>query len=115
VNTPPPGGGASAALTFTINPAPLDPLIGGRASVGSYPAGVAIDTTQNRALITNQSSDSVTVLDLTSLSVTANIAVGRSPAEGIAIDTAKNIALVANPGSNNVSVIDLAKNQEIQK
>jgi YVTN family beta-propeller protein len=115
VSTPPPGGGVSASITFTVNPVPSNPLIRGRATVGSFPAGVAIDTTRNTALITNQSSDSVTVLDLKTLQVTSSIAVGRSPAEGIAIHAGKNIALVANPGSNNVSVIDLQANREVRK
>jgi YVTN family beta-propeller protein len=115
VETPPPGGGTSASLEFTINPVPANPLIEGRAAVGSFPAGVAIDTTANTALVTNQASDNVTVLDLKTLLVKANIAVGRSPAEGVAIHKAKNIALVANPGSNNISVINLATNRETQK
>ena len=115
VATPPPGGGVSASVVFTINPAPADPLIEGRAAVGSFPAGVAIDTVRRMALVTNQSSDNVTVLDLQSLTVRGNVAVGRSPAEGIAVDADKSIALVANPGSNNVSVIDLNRNQETRK
>src|SRR6185436_7183404 len=90
---------------------PSDPLIEGRASVGSFPTGVAIDSTHNVALVTNQSSDSVTVVDLNTLQAKATIPVGRSPAEGIAVHKAKNIALVANPGSNNVSVIDLETNR----
>jgi YVTN family beta-propeller protein len=115
VLTPPPGGGASTAIAFTVNPVPSSPLIRGRATVGSFPAGVAIDTTRNTALITNQSSDSVTVLDLKTLQVISSIPVGRSPAEGIAIHAGKNIALVANPGSNNVSVIDLQAGSELKK
>jgi YVTN family beta-propeller protein len=115
VSTPPPGGGVSPAVALTVNALSGDPLMEGRVAVGSFPAGVAIDTTRGTALVTNQSSDSVTVLDLKSLTIEATVSVGRSPAEGIAIDAAKNIALVANPGSNNVSVIDLNQSRETQK
>jgi YVTN family beta-propeller protein len=110
VETPPPGGGRSAVLNFTVSPTPSDPLIAGRAPVGSFPAGVAIDTTRRRALVTNQSGDSVTVLDLTTFQALAEVRVGRSPAEGIDLHPGKDIALVANPGSNDVSVIDLRTN-----
>jgi YVTN family beta-propeller protein len=115
VVTSPPGGGVSAAVPLTVSPAPSNPLIQGFANVGSFPAGVAIDTTRNMALVTNQSSDSVTVLDLNSFALKTTITVGRSPAEGIAIHQAKNIALVANPGSDDVSVIDLTTSTQTQK
>src|SRR5262249_49438364 len=72
VSTPPPGGGVSPAVVLTVNPQSGDPLIEGRAAVGSFPAGVAIDTTRNTALVTNQSSDSVTVLDLKTLTIKAS-------------------------------------------
>src|SRR5262249_767664 len=57
VSTPPPGGGISPGFAFTVNPQSGDPLIEGRVAVGSFPAGVAIDTTRGTALVTNQSSD----------------------------------------------------------
>ena len=107
VETPPPGGGPSATLSFVINPLPVNPLIEGLANVGDFPAGVAIDTVRNQALVTNESDNTVTVLDLAALTIVKTITVGRSPAEGIALYQAGKIALVANPGDNNVSVIDL--------
>jgi YVTN family beta-propeller protein len=115
VETPPPGGGFSPAVDFAILPKPLDPLIQGRAPVGEFPAGVAIDTTHNTVLVTNQSSDNVTVLDLATQTATTRIRVGRSPAEGIAISKTRNLAVVANPGSNNVSVIDLSTNEVVKQ
>jgi YVTN family beta-propeller protein len=111
VETPAPGGGVSGRLEFTINALPKDPLIEGRAAVGAFPAGVAVDAGRGTVLITNQSSDSVSVVNLKTLQTNTNIKVGRSPAEGIAVDTARAIAVVANPGSNSVSVIDLKTNQ----
>src|SRR5262249_25928244 len=104
VETAPPGGGSSGPVDFVISVAPGDPLIVGQASVGDFPAGVAIDTTRKNALVTNQSGDSVSVLNLATLEIQGKIAVGRSPAD---IAQTKDLALVANPGSNNVTVINL--------
>ncbi len=115
VETPPPGGGTSTQLSFVINAAPQNPLIEGRMQVGSVPSGAAIDSKRNHALITNQSSDFVSVVDLKTLETLKTIKVGRSPADGIAIYPDKDIALVANPGDGNVSVIDLATNTETKK
>jgi len=110
VDTPPPGGGASPVFSFTVNNVPSDPLIAGLAPVGAFPAGVVVDAVRHRALVTNQSADSVTVLSLPDLQFVAEIRVGRNPAEGIDIHPEKDIALVANVGNNNVSVIDLKTN-----
>ena len=107
VVTPPPGGGTSTAAVFVVNPKPSDPLLAGRINVGSFPAGVAVDSGRGIALVTNESGDSVSVVDISREIVTDTIGVGRSPAEGIAIDAERGIALVANVGSNDVSVIDL--------
>ena len=107
VVTPPPGGGTSTAAVFVVNPKPSDPLLAGRINVGSFPAGVAVDSVLGLALVTNESGDSVSVVDISREIVTDTIGVGRSPAEGIAVDSERGIALVANVGSNDVSVIDL--------
>ncbi len=115
VETPPPGGGQSGVVNFAINSFPSDPLIEGRAGAGSVPSGIAMDTRRNHALVSNQSGDSVSVVDLKTLSTLATIKVGRSPADGIAISSVRDVALVANPGSNNVSVIDLTANTELKR
>ena len=114
VATGPAGAGSSSAVDFVVSVAPKDSLILGQAAVGDFPAGVAIDTLRKTALVTNQSGDSVSVLNLQNLEIQARIAVGRSPVD-IAIDQAKNLAVVANPGSNNVSVISLATNQLVKQ
>ncbi len=114
VITPPPGGGTSAPQALVVNLAPSNPLIQARDTTGPFPAGVAIDTSRNTALVTSESSESVSVIDLAKNSQIAQIIVGRSPAQGIAIDAGKDIALVANYGSNNVSVIDLKTNTVTQ-
>ena len=115
VVTPPPGGGQSGAVGFLVNPVPNDPLIVGRAATGGNPAGVAVDAKRLHALVTNESSDTVSVIDLKTLKSIAEIPVGRSPAEGIAVDAARDIALVANPGTDDVSVIDLTTNTETKR
>ena len=107
VHTPPPGGGSSAVTLFVVNPEPDNPLIEGRVSVGSFPAGVAIHSGRKIALVTSESDDSVSVIDLEKLTVTETIAVGRSPGEGIAIHPGLDLAVVVNVGSNDVSLIDL--------
>jgi len=113
VQTPPPGGGSSTALSFNVIQPPSNPLIAGRSSkgqTGSFPAGVAIDTSRNHALVANESSDSVSVIDLKTFSAVPQIPVHRSPAEGIAYAPNQDLALVANFGSANVDVIDLKTN-----
>ena len=110
VLTPPPGGGTSNRIEFTVNQIPSNPLIEGRLSVGSFPAGVAIHPVRKIALITNQTDDNIHIVDLKDLRKIGEIKVGRSPAEGIAIDATRNRALVANVGSNDVWIIDLSTN-----
>ena len=79
VVTPPPGGGSSGVAVFVVNPEPDNPLIEGRVSVGSFPAGVSIHPNRRIALVSNESSDTVSVIDLETLEVTETIGVGRSP------------------------------------
>ena len=83
VKTPPPGGGTSTPAAFVVIAVPDNPLIEGRVAVGSFPAGVAIHPTRKIALVTNESSDNVSVIDLETQEVIETIAVGRSPGEGI--------------------------------
>jgi YVTN family beta-propeller protein len=59
------------------------------------------------AFITNQGSDSVSVVDVATARVVKEIAVGKAPA-GIAVSAAAGRAYVTNPGDHSVSVIDLA-------
>jgi YVTN family beta-propeller protein len=115
VLTPSPGGGASNKIDLTINVMPSNPLIEGRTLVGPFPAGVAIHPVRKLALVTSESADSVTIIDLRhDLRNMGEVKVGRSPAEGIAIYAERDIALVANVGDDNVSVIDLRTNQVTQ-
>ncbi|HLH29934.1 MAG TPA: IPT/TIG domain-containing protein, partial [Terriglobia bacterium] len=114
VVTPPPGGGTSNIATLAVNVLPSNPLIDGNVRVGNFPAGVAIHPGRQIALVTNESGDSVSIVNLKTLQTAAEIKVGRSPSEGIAVYADKDLALVANTGSNNVSVIDLTANQVVK-
>jgi YVTN family beta-propeller protein len=114
VQTAPPGGGSSGPVDFVISVAPSDPLIVGQVAVGDFPGGVAVDTTRQATLITNQSGDSVSFLNMDALEVQRKIAVGRSPAD-VAINKAKDLAVVANPGSNNVSILNLLSNDVVKQ
>ncbi len=57
------------------------------------------------AYITNAGSNTVSVLDTSSNSVTATIAVGPNPVS-VAVSPSRSMAYVTNAGSNTVSVID---------
>jgi DNA-binding beta-propeller fold protein YncE len=61
------------------------------------------------AVVTNNSANTVSILDLASLAQVAgvtDVAVGTAPS-GIAVDQETNLAVIANTGSNTVSTIDL--------
>src|SRR6266404_912510 len=61
------------------------------------------------AVVTNNSANTVTILDLASLApVTGvtDVAVGTAPS-GVAINPETNLAVIANTGSNSVSTLDL--------
>src|SRR6266481_6211883 len=61
------------------------------------------------AVVTNNSANTVTILDLASLAPmtgVTDIAVGTAPS-GVAINPETNLAVIANTGSNSVSTLDL--------
>jgi YVTN family beta-propeller protein len=73
--------------------------------VGSGPDGIAVDPVTHTIYVTNQSGNSVSVINGGTDAVTATVGVGSSPA-GIAVDPATNTVYVANEGSDSVSVIN---------
>ena len=90
-------------------------------TVGANPWGVAIDTSNQTAYVTNYSSDTVSVIKESACApaapactgtVTATIPVGRDP-EGVAVDPYTDMIYVTNFGSGSVSVINGAKNTVI--
>lgn len=68
----------------------------------------------NLAYITNQGSDSVSVLDIASKQVTRTIAVGKAPV-GVAIAPKKQRVYISNANSQTVSVINSATQQTVQE
>ncbi len=75
-------------------------------SAGQGISDVAVTPDGQRAYVTNPSSNSVTALDLVSLTPITGITVGLEP-QSVAILADGSRAYVANTGSNNVSVIDI--------
>ena len=64
------------------------------------------------ALITNQDSNKLDVIDLSKEEKILEIVVGKSPA-AIHVDKESKRAFVSNPESNNISVINLENNSNI--
>jgi DNA-binding beta-propeller fold protein YncE len=91
-----------------------------RLAVGTSPSDVAINPATGMAVVVNNGSNDVTLIDLTTASptiVAASIctagvgAVAPCPSSGpktVAIDYVRNLALVTNTGSKTIAVIDLA-------
>jgi len=79
------------------------------------PRDVALDTTNNIALVTNLNGNSVSLIDLNSnsLVIPEPVPVGTNPIS-VAYYREKNVALVANYGSNTLSVIDLQNRARIR-
>jgi uncharacterized protein (TIGR03437 family) len=80
-----------------------DGVVSAEIAVGSGPSSVAIAGTV--ALVANQDSDTVSLIDLNSMQVTT-IAVGRGP-RGVAADTNTSKVYVTNQDDGTISVIDL--------
>ncbi len=88
--------------------------------VGTAPVGVAVDTGEDLAVVTNSADGTVSLVALTPDTPTGPnstpvgavgtigqpISVGTEP-EGVAVLPRASVALVANNGSNNISLIDL--------
>ena len=74
-------------------------------SVGQNPCSIAITPNSQYAFVTCSGDDTVSVIDLNSLSVTATLSVGANP-QSLAITPDGNYVFVANAGSDTVSVID---------
>jgi hypothetical protein len=103
---------ACAQVSF-INVAPASGFgsIVGAAATGGTPTGVAVlprlSSTLGVAVVTNNSSGTISILDLDKRkAVVPDITVGTNPT-GVAINQQTNLAVIANTGSNSVSSVDL--------
>ncbi len=81
-------------------------------AVGTGPSAVAIDEADGIAVVTNESTNNVSLVSLVGVSkntVIGTVAVGLAPT-GVAVDDMlpHHLAYVVNSGSNSISVIDLS-------
>ena len=117
------GSGCNQVSVFSLAPANIFSQTVKTIATGGTPTGVAVlprlaytgqaAATSGVAVVTNNGSNSVSVLDLVNgvpvLDASGKaiaVNVGTAPS-GVAIDQETNLAVVANTGSNTVSTIDL--------
>jgi len=74
--------------------------------VGDFPYAIEVDKKNNRIFVTNQRSNTVSVIDRNILKTVSHIEVGEYP-EGISLHPDKNRLYVANWFDNMISVIDV--------
>jgi YVTN family beta-propeller protein len=86
-------------IGFSTGTTPVIPL-------EANPYGIAINPITDIAVVANEKSDSVSIVDLSTQKVLSTIPVGKAP-RGVFIDKETNIALVSNSKNDTVSVIDL--------
>jgi len=117
------GSGCNQVSVFSLNPANIFNQVVKTIATGGAPTGVAVlprlaytgqaASTAGLAVVTNNSSNTVSVLDLVNAvpvkdasgaAISVNVGTGPS---GVAIDQETNLAVIANTGSNTVSTIDL--------
>ncbi len=101
-------------IYYSNNTLALNKVSGGTGLVivGSSPIGVAITPNGLYAYVTNQGSNTVSVVSTSSDSVVSTISVGTDP-DGIAITPNGQYAYVANYNSNSVSVISTSSNSVV--
>lgn len=123
--------GCNSVVALDINPTVngqpnphLGQMYGPPVTVGTSPQGIAISQPLGLAVVSNNGSNTASILNLTPLSPCApvvpmpstncspvemipDVSVGTNPT-GVAINDATGIALVANTGSNTVSSLNLA-------
>jgi len=102
-------GSATVVATIAVGPVSSD------TNFRYNPRDVAIDTTNNIAIVANLNGNSVSLIDLNSNSLVLPepIPVGTNPIS-VAYYREKNVALVANYQSNTVSVIDMQNKARIR-
>lgn len=77
--------------------------------VGSSPAGVGVNSTTNKIYVANDDSNSLSVVDGVSNSVSATVNLGTDP-WGVAVNKTTNKIYVSNKGSNTLAVVDGTNN-----
>ena len=97
--------GALLALPLSSAASAASPTV----SVGSYPYGVAVNPSTNTVYVANYGSNSVSVIDGSTNTVTSTVSVGNGPS-GVAANPSTNTVYVANGGDDSVSVINGSTN-----
>ena len=102
----------SQVSLISLDPANKFGQIVGTIPTGGTPTGVAVlprvsTTALGIAVVTNNASGSVSILDLDKqMQAVKDLTVGTNPT-GVAINQQTNLAVIANTGSNSISAIDL--------
>jgi YVTN family beta-propeller protein len=92
-------------ITFCLSPDALSQRVIATVAVGRSPIYLAADETTNRIYVSNQSDDTVSVIDGATNRVLATVRVGRYP-NGIAVNSKTNTIYVANLTSGSLSIIN---------
>ncbi|HET9401667.1 MAG TPA: hypothetical protein VFO34_12025 [Candidatus Acidoferrales bacterium] len=114
VNTPAAAPAVSAFTNFAVEsvPASASVLVSSLSQAGTTkPVGIAINGSTGIAVVVNQTSNNLTLIDLTGASPAivpgGPIPVGNSPTS-VAVDSVRNLAVVTNNVDNTLSVVNLA-------
>ncbi len=99
---------APAAATAAEQPV----TIVGTLTVGSAPSAIAIDPSTHTVFVTNQDSNSVSIIDETTQRVVASIPVGKRPV-AVTVDTSTHLVYAADAQSNALSILDGVKHQVV--
>lgn len=85
-----------------------------KVEVGEHPAHIVFTQNNKYALVTNNESNNVSVIDTTSYKVVSTIKTGKGP-HGFRVSTDSKFAYIANMSEDTVSVIDLDNLKETKK
>ena len=102
---------ASALVASPVGPSVADPVVSTSIGVGFLPVGVAMTPNGSRTYVTNQLSDTVSVIDTASNTVIKTVSLPASSVpEGVAVSGDGAWVYVANSQAGTVSVISTATN-----
>lgn len=103
-----------AAVNLAVQPASAPVQLGSPITVGTSPTSVAIDTATGIAVVTNQGSNNITLIDLAAQMAVNSLCTDGSPGPctatgpvSVAVDNIRNLALVANNTNATLAVIDI--------
>lgn len=80
----------------------------------AYPFWLQLSSDEKRLYVSNWGDNTVSVIDIESESVIANINVGKNP-EGIVISNDGKLIYVANSDTDNISIVDVTTNRMVSE